>query len=173
VFGNTQNHKNMTKATSDVWATNAAGDKRRFTRMSWNLLKAGKDGSKDGWRELPDTIIHNTVQPKTVIEKPATGNGSKTAQIIDNTVTSKKDEVIDNVVTKKDNTVIVSVPVTDDQKAEFNKSADGLKKGDIKDFFDRQNPKVEYSNGWKPSLFIEKLGEHLNYDIVALQKAFN
>lgn len=159
------------KPSTDVWATNAAGDKRRFTRMSWDLLKTGKDGTKDGWKELPDTIIHNTVQKTDVISKPSTG--SKT-QIIQNTITDKKDQVIDNkagVVDNKD--VIIKTPATDAQKSEFFKAAEGLKKGDIKDYFDKQDPAIEYSNSWKPNAFIEKLGEHLNYDIVELQKAFN
>lgn len=160
------------KPATDVWATNGRGEKRRFTRISWDLL--GKN--KEGWTELPDTVIQNQIDSPA---KPSTGNKT---QVIENTATAEKNnQVIENIVVsaaKEEAANVVesetgSPSITKEQKDEFLKAAQGLKKGDIKDFFDKQNPAVEYSNSWKPQAFIEKLAEYLNYDIVELQKAFN
>lgn len=149
-------------AVADVWAVNAKGEPRLFTAITWDLL--GKGDTRDGWTRTPDVNISNVASS---IPKPSTGQKTPVTVSINNVLDADKGKQ----ETKQN---ISNETQTDEQKkAEFLKIAYGLKKGDIKDFFDKQDPNVEYKNNWKPVEFIEKLGEHLKYDSVELKKVFS
>lgn len=175
----TTNHTLKQFTMADVWAERN-GKKRRFTKISWDLL--GKD--KDGWVALPDTVVHNAVD-KSPLQKPSTGD-KKTApsQVVDNLVskkssndgTSMDNALEDNTGSKVDeasndksssNTEVKNLV---EQKQEFFKAAAGLKRGDIKDYFDRQTPPVPYKNTAKVEELIEILGNRLGWDVIELQK---
>jgi hypothetical protein len=49
---------------------------------------------------------------------------------------------------------------------------DGIGKGTIKDYFDAQNPPIEYQNSANVNALKHVLGKHLNWDVVELQKIF-
>lgn len=132
-----------------VWATKD-GKKRSFTKKCWEMM--GRN--KNGWVLTADQEIGNGAQIKTEgVQKPVTGqkvsNGTKAEA-------EKK-----------------TVKVAPEQKEEFLKATQGIKKSAVKDFFDNQFPAVGYSNSDDEATLKNKLGEHLGWDLVKLQKAFN
>lgn len=158
---------------ADVWAKDKNGNKRRFTQMSWDLL--GKN--KEGWELMEDHIIHN-VANKTLL-KPNTGEKPKVTTTMHNALDKEKNDGpktdnTDNTLTNKD-------PKTDENKTATNNSeelenflraAEGIKRGDIKDFFDKQTPPVEYKQTENTHALTLKLASFFKNDVVEFQKSF-
>lgn len=148
-----------------VVAYNKKGQKQIFSDMAWKLL--GKD--KNGWTEKPSQVIQN----KQKIEPPQMGPMPvKETQVLENkTKPESKDPVLENQNPSND------VEETNDQPVNETKNKDlfldavkGINKTVIKDFFDAQNPPIKYRNNASDQVLQNQLAEHLNYDIVELQK---
>lgn len=136
--------------------------RQRFTELAWKLL--GKE--KNGWVEV------NEKQTISNIQKPNTGQ--KIENIANEKV--KEKQVIENQATEHAapiNKKILTEDEIDEKKiSEFMKSIDGFNKGTIKDFFDEQDPPIEYSNKATAPELKKQLAEHFKYDIVKLQEKF-
>jgi hypothetical protein len=169
--------------SGDVWAIKN-GKRRRFTRAAWDLL--GKN--KEGWEALPDVTIEN-IADKTTLTKPATGQKQPIVkpvkQVIENVASKEPAQTVDNIAkvvedgtqagetSEQGKNEASTETISAQQKEVFAKAAKGINKGAIKDFFDKQEPPVGYENGWDVKRLVEQLGNHLNWSIVELQKAFN
>lgn len=141
---------------ADIWAKNATGEKRRFTERTWELL--GKN--KDGWVAMEDHIIRN-IAIKNLIEKPSTGQKAELNKRIENLKKVEEIQVIDNDKFAGFNA----------EEEAFFKAADGIKRTNIKDYFDKAN--IDYKNTLNTLELTRLLGRHLSYNIVELQKAFS
>lgn len=148
-----------------IYAINRRGVKRPFTRIAWDLL--GKN--KEGWTEVKEQPITNVIYQK-LQSRPNTGeqkieNVAKTKIQAEEPAGQKIENVLGNVVTQE--------PATEEVRQQFFAAAKGLNGGKIKDYFDSATPRIEYSKKSQPIELVSKLGEVLNYDIVALQKLFS
>lgn len=144
--------------TSTLWAQKSNGTKRQFTRIAWDLL--GKN--KEDWVEVAEQPVTNIVANK--LKKPSTGD-----QKVLNVATRATNQTVSNESNKKEDTEHFS----EEQKQQFIDAAKGLNAGPIKDYFDSQEPRIEFDKKLGKPAMIEKLGEVLKYDIVELQKLFN
>lgn len=142
-------------AIQGVWAEKN-GKKRFFTQRSWDLL--GRD--KNGWVALPDVQIENKLS-KPNLQKPDTGD--KKTQTIENKLDAKN---------KPDAKAKDKVLVSKEQKEDFRNAAKGLNKTDIKDYFDRQFPAVEYKADAGLPALVDQLGDQLKWDVVEVEKQF-
>jgi len=144
--------------TYDVWATKD-GMKRRFTQSCWDLVGP----NKNGWTLMEDSVISNVLDS---VEKPSTGQKTILNSNMENILIEKPilNPNIENILIEKKTNADAEI---------FIKAAEGLKRGDIKDFFDKQTPAVVYKNNSNAKDLITHLGEFLNFDIVELQKNFS
>ena len=101
----------------------------------------GKD--HDGWQPMADQLVDNLAPiPAT---KPATGQR-----------------------TDQPKTVELKPEILSDKKLEFEKAAVGISKGVIKDWMQKNGMDVD--NTLAKPLLVDKLGEHMNYNVAELQK---
>lgn len=145
-----------------VTAYNSKGQKQVFSDLAWKSL--GKN--KGDWSEKPVQAIKNTIITE---KRPDMGPPISNSQKIENTLETKgktEEEIVEDDLLKNKN-------VTDEsKKAEFMKAVEGLSRTAIKDFFDKQTPRVSYKNGSKNEALQLQLAEHLKYDLVEFQKSF-
>lgn len=140
-----------------VVAYNKRGQKQVFSDMAWKLL--GKD--KGGWVEKPSQIIEN----KSKIEPPYMGPAiKKEDQVIENKTGKTEEEIHDQAIQEK------HVSISETEKSDFLDAVKGLNKTIIKDYFDQQTPPVKYKNKISDADLQKQFAEHLNYDIIKLQK---
>ena len=148
-----------------VWAINGKGQKRRFTKRSWDLLGA----NKEGWRE---TTNEATEIPVKITTKPATGEATK-KEAVDQVITNadgpekKDDQKTDEVKTDEKKTQTVN---NVDLKKEFLDEIKTLTKGPIKDFFDHKG--VKYNNNAKLDDMKNQLAEYFNNNVFEYKKNF-
>ena len=140
-----------------VVAYNKRGQKQVFSDMAWKLL--GKD--KGGWVEKPSQMIENKVKSEAPYMGPAI---KKEDQIIENKVGKTEEEIQEEVIQEN------AVSVSDSEKADFLDAVKGLNKTIIKDYFDQQTPPVKYKNKISDADLQKQFAEHLNYNIIELQK---
>lgn len=118
---------------------------RKFNQLAWDM--AGKD--KNGWAAKDEQ--------KVVAAIPLPPKGETKPQVV---TPVPKLEV--KQVTEIDQVI----------KNEFMTIAGKVGKGMIKDFFDKQNPAVPYSNSANIIEIRNLLASYLNYDIKKLNEAF-
>lgn len=133
--------------------------KQRFSELAWARMGV----NKNGWATESSQSITNSPT-----QKPSTG------QKITNVLSDepKKDDSQPIVDVNKEPASQPIVDVDAAKKAEFMSAIEGLNKGAIKDFFDRQDPIVGYSNTANLNTLKNQLGAHLNFDLVQLQEKF-
>lgn len=165
---------------ADVWAINERGEKRRFTKICWDLLGV----NKDGYKLMEDHIIHNVAKQPTI--KPSTGEKPKVNQKMDNVLDKSPAKELNtdenkNVLTdvgKTEEEIIETQGInnnTDPEKESlenFLKAAEGIKRGDIKDFFDKQSPAFAYKNTENTYALTLKLATFFKNDVAEFHKTF-
>lgn len=145
---------------SDFYATKVVKGKtlkQRFNDRTWDLLGP----NKNGWQRPQDQVVTETKTQKPStgqrIENKAEGE-SGNEQVIEDKSKAMPEQVIDK---------------TDSDKEEkFMKHIEGFNKATIKDFFDEEDPKVEYSNKAGLPELKKQLGQYLKFDIETLQAKF-
>lgn len=131
--------------------------KQRFSEHAWKLLGI----NKNGWEETTPQTIQNVIETQ---KKSVPGK----EQTIVNDVKAEVPPVIKNDLKPEVNQVI------EDEKAEeFMKHLEGFSKGNIKDYFDSQEPPIEYNNKAQLPDLKKQLAVHLKYNVLELQKIFS
>lgn len=144
---------------ADIIATkivNGRTLKQRFSERAWNLL--GKD--KGGWESATEQPIKNTIEA----QKSVPGKEQK----IENAL--KSNGVDSGTI---ENNVGKGPEPSEAVKEKFMKAIEGFSKGNIKDYFDSQEPPVEYNNKAQLTELKNQLAAHLKYDVIELQKIFS
>lgn len=156
-----------------ILAVNSKGQKQTFSDLAWKLL--GKNTGD--WKEVANQTISNTANRPNMGPQTISNTAGKSKEELEEAsrvaafdkkfnsgtaVNDKEDADEDGGKTKED-----------PKKEEFNKALEGISNSVIKEFFDKQDPKVTYSNKKQDAGMIKPLlADYLKYDIVALQKAF-
>lgn len=151
-----------------VHAQNKKGVKRQFSDKAWELLPTGKDGTKEGFSTISEQPISNA---KKLAAKPDTGGGKKSGPVIEQKIKNVVPDGDSARMSEDEKGVKTKTIITEEAKAEFLKSADGINLGVIKDYFDKN--KIRYGKKDAPEVLYEQLGTALNFDVVELQKLFS
>lgn len=150
----------MERSNDTVVGINKKGERRTFSRISWDL-------AHDGWTEVVEQPLTNVLPPATK-QRPNIGNTQKINNLVKDGIEVK--EPIKNEEPKTD--AVIATEVSKEQKDEFYARAKGLNAGPIKDYFENAVPPIAYDKrSHKPEL-IEKLGEVLNFNVIEFQKIF-
>ena len=156
-----------------ILAVNSKGQKQTFSDLAWKLL--GKNTGD--WKEVANQSISNTVTRPNMGPQTISNTAGKSKEEIEEAARvaafdKKFNSGTDNS-NEEDSEEEGKKTKTDTGKEEFNKALEGISNSVIKEFFDKQDPKVTYSNKKQDAGMIKPLlADYLKYDIVALQKAF-
>lgn len=135
-----------------VIAVNKKGQKQSFSDMAWRMLgKADPEGYKNGWKEVNQQVVTNTVNQIPTGEKE---------EPVSNTANTEPEQTVSNANSKGK---------TEADKAEFMAAIAGLSPSIMKDFLDKKN--VKYKKKSSSEELAGLMAENLNYDVTALQKS--